>query len=326
MTAEDGAAGFDEVARVTHRLAVLLEAGLAPASSWQQIAAAPLSPRPGSRRAGSRGGSSPSATARIVAAIAADVTEGHAAPDAIRMALPTPRDPARRPWAALLAAWQVSTAAGAPIAPTLSRMAGVFRGLADGGREIETALAGPIATTRIVVALPLVGLLLGFAMGFDVIGTLFGTPAGLACVAVGGILLGVAALWTRRMVASARRLDPTPGLALDLIAVAVSGGGSLDRALEDVDAALVVADLPGVDVAARAVVAFSRDAGVPAGALLRAEAEEVRRAAAAEGRRGAARLGVRLMLPLGACVLPAFLALGVIPVMLSLLTSTIGAL
>ena len=37
-------------------------------------------------------------------------------------------------------------------------------------------------------------------------------------------------------------------------------------------------------------------------------------------------LGVRLMLPLGLCILPAFLLLAVVPVVISLVGATIAAL
>ena len=58
--------------------------------------------------------------------------------------------------------------------------------------------------------------------------------------------------------------------------------------------------------------------------LLRAEAFRVRRAARADGAARAAALGVRLMLPLGVCVLPAFVLLGVAPLMISVISGTLG--
>jgi tight adherence protein B len=45
-----------------------------------------------------------------------------------------------------------------------------------------------------------------------------------------------------------------------------------------------------------------------------------------EGKRAAASLAVRLMLPLGVCVLPSFMLLGVAPVVLSIVSSTISSL
>ena len=58
--------------------------------------------------------------------------------------------------------------------------------------------------------------------------------------------------------------------------------------------------------------------------LLRAEAARRRRTARADGAARAAALGVRLMLPLGVCVLPAFVLLGVVPLIVSVVTGTLG--
>jgi tight adherence protein B len=85
---------------------------------------------------------------------------------------------------------------------------------------------------------------------------------------------------------------------------------------------------PSTDDAAavEAVLALSRRAGVPAAELLRSEAEEARRAARADAAAKASVLAVRLMLPLGLCVLPAFMLLGVAPLLLAVITSTISGI
>ena len=70
----------------------------------------------------------------------------------------------------------------------------------------------------------------------------------------------------------------------------------------------------------------STAAGVPAAALLHAEAEERRRIARADGQRRAVELGTRLLLPLGVCILPAFIALGVAPIVVSIVSSTAVAI
>ncbi|MBH0110832.1 hypothetical protein I6E81_11695 [Salinibacterium sp. NG22] len=44
----------------------------------------------------------------------------------------------------------------------------------------------------------------------------------------------------------------------------------------------------------------------------------------AAARAGAAALSVRLMLPLGLCVLPAFMVLGVLPLMVAVISSTVA--
>ena len=304
------APGFETAATVVQRLGVLLDAGVSPTSAWQHAASGVDSP--------------------VAAAVAAGVVErGAVGRDLVESmlaagALAPPGE--REAWAALAAAWAVATESGAPLAPTLRRFAGVLRSLAQGRRDVEVALAGPVATARIVLALPAVGLLFGILLGFDALRILATTPAGWVCLAVGALLVLGGIRWNRRLIRAARTLDATPGLALELLAIAVSGGASLDRARELVDRALVGADLAVLGTGADPVLAFSRAAGVPAAALLHAEAEECRRAAMADGQRRAAELGTRLLLPLGVCILPAFIALGVAPIVLSIVSSTAAAI
>jgi hypothetical protein len=73
------------------------------------------------------------------------------------------------------------------------------------------------------------------------------------------VLAGVR--WNRRLIRAARVQDATEGLALELLAIAVSGGASLDRARSGVDRALA-------DVPAR-LEALGMLAGLPPEALAR---------------------------------------------------------
>ncbi|WP_394940033.1 type II secretion system F family protein [Psychromicrobium sp. YIM B11713] len=58
--------------------------------------------------------------------------------------------------------------------------------------------------------------------------------------------------------------------------------------------------------------------GAPSSSLLRAEASRKRRELHRELQERAAALGVKLVLPMGLCALPAFICLGVLPVVLAL--------
>ncbi len=64
---------------------------------------------------------------------------------------------------------------------------------------------------------------------------------------------------------------------------------------------------------------FATSTGAPSAALLHAHAAQLRRRHNREVHRRAAALGVQLVLPLGLCSLPAFICLGVVPVVLGLL-------
>lgn len=297
------AATLAEPAGVAQRLAVLLAAGVAPLSAWRHVAQFT-----GSAVAGGVGRDDP-------AAVPAELIEAAG------------REPplVRQGWTGLAAAWAVATASGAPLAAVLRDLATAFRDLAQVQREVKVALVAPVATARLVLVLPLLGVLFGFALGFDTVGVLLGTPVGWGCLVVGGGLVLGAVAWNRRLVAAAQPADPLPGLACELMAVAMRGGGAATHARALVVEALARFELPGTLGAADAVLELSRSAGAPAVELLRGEAEESRREARAAAQAKAATLSVKLMLPLGICVLPAFAVLGVVPLMVSLITSTVGA-
>ena len=77
---------------------------------------------------------------------------------------------------------------------------------------------------------------------------------------------------------------------------------------------------PGVGDLARTVARSSRT-GAPLAGLLAASAEELRARAAADTLIEVRRTGVRSVLPLGLCLLPAFVLLGIVPVVGGLLPS-----
>jgi tight adherence protein B len=62
--------------------------------------------------------------------------------------------------------------------------------------------------------------------------------------------------------------------------------------------------------------------GAPVGPLLLGAAETARARTQAELEREAERLAVRVLVPLGVCVLPAFVLLGVVPVLIAVLGGT----
>jgi tight adherence protein B len=300
-----------EAAAVCERLAVLLAAGVSVTTVWGYLV-----------EDGEDGASS--AGARRLRVVDEAARRGDDVVDALLATLSSAADD--DPWRAVAAAWSVSTESGAAIAPALRSFAAVLRAIERSRREVEVALAGPLVSSRIVLALPLVAVGLGVVLGFDVIGVLVGTPAGLACLAVGSALAAGAVVWVRRLTARARRSDASPGLRSELVAVAMAGGASASRSVALVDRVLsrvgLSTETEGSAASIERTLALSRRAGVPAGELLRSEAEAERQRAAANGAARAARLGSLLLVPLGVCVLPAFLVLGVVPMVLSLLSST----
>ncbi|MFF1538799.1 type II secretion system F family protein [Microbacterium sp. NPDC058269] len=285
-----GQMGGADAATSVQTLAVLLQAGAVPVVAWRHLADT----------------DDPQARA-----VVDRVDRGVPLPDAI--------EAEGGAWVDLAAAWEIATTVGAPLAEVLRMIAEALRDAAAAADDVRIALAEPAGTARLLLWMPFAGLLLGFALGFDTIGVIFGNVLGAACVVVGLLLVVAARLWTARLLRRARPAPGTPGMRAELVAVALSGGASIDRALHLVSQ---TSTSGGSEERVRAVLELSRAAGVPAVELLRASAAQERHSARVQGRLRAAKLSTRLLFPLGVCTLPAFLLLGVAPLLLSVLAST----
>lgn len=318
---------LDEVAGVAQRLAVLLAAGVTPERAWQFLEA-PAAPRASEPRPGALDVPAVIALAAAAATRAGDVAGAIAA--ACANAPPIGADRHRGvAWGLFATTWAVAARSGAPLAATLQSFAAGIRRAAALHRELDVAFSGPRSTAKLVGLLPLVALGFGLLLGFDTVHVLAATPIGWACLA-GGIGLMIASRrWSRRLLAAAEPHELVPGLLPELVAVAMRSGASVGRARGLVDS--VLADqapfLAGeaLDADARAVdavLALAARAGVPTVGLLLAEAERRRADADAAGRAAAASVAVRLMVPLAICVLPAFMLLGVVPVLVALFAGT----
>jgi len=170
---------------------------------------------------------------------------------------------------------------------------------------------------------------------------------------VGLLLLALAVLaclpWARRPLLApgsppartGRRRRPEreavdSAVVLDLVRAALASGADVVGAVEAVGAALPddqgtpylraakalrlgaswEAAWPVPPAAADALAPAWTD-GVDPEPLLAHAAAAIRRTRQAKAREAAARLGVRLVLPLGLCLLPAFVLLGLVPVLLA---------
>lgn len=285
--------GEDPVAETVLRLAVLLQAGIAPARAWRHLA-----------------DTGDTAARRVITAIDA----GAGLPEAVGAAGGGAEG--SRAWGEVAAAWRVATTVGAPLADSLRGLAGALRDAQEAADDVRIALAEPAGTARLMGWLPLVAVALGAALGFDTFGAFVGNPIGLACLAVGVALIVAAQRWTAALVRAARAASGVAGHGAELLAIALSGGVSIDRAT-----ALVGDAGSESDASADGILSLSRSAGVPAVELLRASAALARHRARVDGRLRAARLSARLLLPLGVCTLPAFLLLGVAPMLLSVMST-----
>lgn len=136
-------------------------------------------------------------------------------------------------------------------------------------------------------------------------------------------------------------------MMLELVAAMLDAGSSIGRSLELVSASascqykealrpVVSALAIGADwetawrssavrlpeiLELRDALGFAALTGAPSSAILYAQAARLRRERFRAAEKRAASLGVKLVVPLGLCSLPAFICLGVVPVLLALVPS-----
>jgi len=144
---------------------------------------------------------------------AADVAPGLLSPAAQSAALggdPTHamRTAAATPGADTLrdvaAAWTVAQSTGAPLADLLGRAAALAKDDAVTLREVEEQLAPVRATARVLAVLPVLGLLLGGALGVDVVSLLLRSGWGQLCLLAAAALVATG-LWVLERVAQRAR-------------------------------------------------------------------------------------------------------------------------
>ncbi len=107
---------------------------------------------------------------------------------------------------AVVACWRVAAASGAALAPAIDRVADALQDEIDLSREVASIMAGPRATVHVLAGLPVIGLLLGTAIGARPIDFLFGSALGVGCVLGAVVLDALGIAWSRRIARRAARL------------------------------------------------------------------------------------------------------------------------
>lgn len=256
---------------------------------------------------------------------------------------------------------RMSESAGAPLATSLERAAEHAEERIDALLGRQSALAAPRATGRILSWLPLLGLGLGVLMGSDPVGVLTGSILGALTGLFGLGLAFAGRRWTAALVHRAEvestRAGHTGGeqalnaptvdtaLVLELLAAQLRAGlaplgalGTLaealnSRPLHTVCQRLQMGSSWGSAWSGSAAGTFGelRDAlapaytgGAPSTALLLSLADAHRLSERRAAERAAGKLSVALVVPLGLCSLPAFICLGIMPILISLLPTLTG--
>lgn len=108
---------------------------------------------------------------------------------------------------AVVAAGRLAAELGTPLGPVLDRVARTLETDEELDADRRAALAGPRSTATVLRWLPVLGVVLGAALGADPVGVLLDGGLGAASGLGGAVLLGVGHVWTRRLVVAAE----TPG-------------------------------------------------------------------------------------------------------------------
>ncbi|MEU8587166.1 type II secretion system F family protein [Streptomyces sp. NPDC048664] len=114
---------------------------------------------------------------------------------------------ARRPGveglSGLAACWRVAVDRGAGLAAGLERLEAALRADRDQRADLQAQLAGSRSTAVLLAGLPVLGLLLGTALGAHPLRVLLHSGPGLACLGIGGALEGAGVWWAMRIVRGA---------------------------------------------------------------------------------------------------------------------------
>lgn len=215
-------------------------------------------------------------------------------------------------------------ASGGQPAAAMERVRQVIQGNQEQARNVELANASPKATVRLVLWLPLAALVFGQLSGLESILILFHAPLSLASVLIGALLLAVGNVWSGRLLQKARLVNFDHAIYLDGIAIALSAGLPTDRAMDlarkffdhEIDNQL--------QLELQEVVELSKSTGAALGKLLVEKADAIRGEANYQKMLSLEKLSVRLMIPLGASVLPAFALIAVVPLAMSFLVNQNG--
>jgi tight adherence protein B len=294
------------VAGVAARLAVFMGAGLSPARAWYELVDS----------------DDGSPEADLIREVNSRVAAGESLVEALADVVAADDDA----WRVLAAVHTVAHDTGAPLGDALWALAAALGERFDAERSVRATILAPVYTQRLLMGLPLLGLLVSAALGVNAVGFLTSSALGWASLVLATVLMAGAWWWSRAMIRDAL---PGPGFlspALDLLAIATSGGASPEVARRRVEEALKRHNLsPPDSTTFDTLPVLSRRVGIPLRALAVAEASWSRARVKADATERAAALSVKILLPLGSLVLPAFVIVGVIPVVFALLSGAFGS-
>lgn len=222
--------------------------------------------------------------------------------------------------------WTLAQLLGGPVVLALNRIIEVFEIHDRNAKEIALAFAGPQSTSKLVMGLPVVALALAQLTGMNPFGAILGSLLGMLSVCLGAGLLVAGHYWTQRLLARALPESLDPGAYLDCVLIGLQAGLPLGQARQIAQQnfkQILGAEISKEDIAALDEAAeLSRTTGAALTQIILSAADRMREKLRFEISNRIARLGVKLMIPLGVAVLPAFILLSIVPIAISLLSNS----
>lgn len=220
---------------------------------------------------------------------------------------------------------QVSMDSGSAVAAELEFVAEIFESRERASKRIEIAHASPKSTARLMLWLPM--LILGMAqfLGWGVLDSLLQRPVIAVSILIGLALLLISRFITSGLLDRAKPTESFIGFYLLGVALQVSGGTTLDKA--QTRAASLYEEVfqfsPSAEEAKilDQVKTLVEQKGARVNELLRKQAKLMQEEHQQAVELKIEKLGIRLMVPLGLGVLPAFVFLAIVPLMVT----TLGA-
>lgn len=192
-------------------------------------------------------------------------------------------------------------------------------------QKIEIAHASPKSTARLMLWLPIITLAMAQLLGWGVLHTLLEKPIVLVSLGLGIALLLIAKLVTSRLLKKAKPEQSYEGFYLLGVAMAFSAGANLVRAQGRAIKSyrqVFTNEPPARELSAMAeITELVEHSGARAVDLLRKQAQKMQEEVLFAAEMKIEKLGIKLMLPLGLGVLPAFVFLAIVPLMVT----TLGA-
>jgi len=219
----------------------------------------------------------------------------------------------------------VAKDSGSSVANEIDVVAALIRARDRFSQRIQVAHANPKSTSRLVIWLPLLTLAMAQLVGWDVIGTLSERPIVFISSLFGLCLLLTSKLITSRMLKRGQPEDTAAGFYLLGVALATSGGANLFQAKELASKTYIEhfgKEPPEPELLElQQIEQLVSETGARVSELLLRQSQSMQEAENVKTEIKIEKLGVRLMLPLGLGVLPAFVFLAIVPLMVTMLGS-----